>query len=362
MAIVFFCQSCGSRFEVDSKLAGKRGHCKNCGQMMSIPRAEALASMVAMPAPAMAAAAAAPARPAAPAARPSVGTGPRSPGNDSLGWLKTAATNVGLSPLTIENLSLRRKPQTPGQLAAAEFDREDSKPYNIGEMAAAEKRAKAKGGANQIAMHWRREVGMIQKIFRWFNNSAYFVSIPFIMILILGAVGKSRSLALFGATFVVLLNIGRGIAGLGVILLVPLRDGLDSRKLKKPMHRVVEPVLTIAAVFALFTFLPWLSSGNQKGSITERLESEAKALTTEMKGEVKDTLNKAKNLDVKSLEKQAESGLNDLQKRANETLKSAPGAGESKKASANSEAAIDKTIRDVGKQAKEVIDAAKGQP
>ncbi len=53
MAIVFFCQSCGARFEVDPRLAGKRGHCKKCGQLMTIPRAEELSSM-AMPALAMA--------------------------------------------------------------------------------------------------------------------------------------------------------------------------------------------------------------------------------------------------------------------------------------------------------------------
>ena len=49
-AIVFFCQSCGARFEVDPRFAGKRGHCKKCGQVMTIPRAEQLSSMMAMPA------------------------------------------------------------------------------------------------------------------------------------------------------------------------------------------------------------------------------------------------------------------------------------------------------------------------
>ena len=50
MNIVFFCQSCGARFEVDPRMAGKKGHCKKCGQYMSIPRAEEIASMAAMPA------------------------------------------------------------------------------------------------------------------------------------------------------------------------------------------------------------------------------------------------------------------------------------------------------------------------
>src|SRR5262249_60870238 len=50
MGIVFFCQSCGARFEVDPRMAGKSGHCKKCGQLMTIPRPDEIASMVAMPA------------------------------------------------------------------------------------------------------------------------------------------------------------------------------------------------------------------------------------------------------------------------------------------------------------------------
>ena len=54
MGIVFFCQSCGARFEVDPRMAGKKGRCKKCGQYMTIPRAEEIASMAAMPALAVA--------------------------------------------------------------------------------------------------------------------------------------------------------------------------------------------------------------------------------------------------------------------------------------------------------------------
>ncbi len=50
MNIVFFCQSCGARFEVSSATAGRKGRCKSCGQMMTIPKAQELASMVALPA------------------------------------------------------------------------------------------------------------------------------------------------------------------------------------------------------------------------------------------------------------------------------------------------------------------------
>ena len=34
MSIVFFSQSCGARFEVEARMAGKRGRCKKCGQLI----------------------------------------------------------------------------------------------------------------------------------------------------------------------------------------------------------------------------------------------------------------------------------------------------------------------------------------
>lgn len=39
MSIRFACESCGHPFEVGDQVAGKRGHCKHCGAMMTIPAA-----------------------------------------------------------------------------------------------------------------------------------------------------------------------------------------------------------------------------------------------------------------------------------------------------------------------------------
>jgi hypothetical protein len=55
-----------------------------------------------------------------------------------------------------------------------------------------------------------RQVGGLQKVFRKINQAAYLVSVPFLAILILGAVLQSRQLAILGATAVVLLNISAG--------------------------------------------------------------------------------------------------------------------------------------------------------
>src|SRR5262249_44469496 len=156
---------------------------------------------------------------------------------------------------------------------------------------------------------------LIQKIFRWLNEGAYLFSIPFIMIFLFGVVIKSRNLALFGATFLVLLSIGRIVAGVGNLAMVPLREGLHTKKMKKPLRRVIEPVLTIVAVLLLFTFVPWLSSGYQ-GNFVQRIESEAKELKEEIKGEVEKTVD---GKTLKSLGDEAKQKLKNLKSQPADT-------------------------------------------
>jgi len=283
MSIVFFCQSCGSRFDVDPRAAGKQGRCKKCGQRMTVPRAEEIASMAAMPALAMAGAGAV-AR-AAPAAN----------------WLAQMTSKVGLAPITIDRMPAGYRKPSPYD----DDDLGDSKPYAL---ATPERRPRSGGGtgpAGAVVRVWRGQLGGVQKLFRKINETAYLVSIPFLMILLLGAAVRNQPLALFGATVVVLLNIGRLLSGFANLAVIPFRDGINLKKMKKPFRRVVEPVVTIGLVVLAFAFIPWLSGGGAaKGTVRDRLSSGARALGKEMEGEVGGTVEKAKALDVKRAGKQ----------------------------------------------------------
>ncbi len=308
MNIVFFCQSCGARFEVDPRMAGKKGHCKKCGQYMSIPRAQEIASMAAMPALASAGAGAV--------------AGPAPVGN----WLARMTSQVGLAPLTIDRMPAGRK--KPSMFA--EDDLADSKPYAL----AKPERRPSGGGASKpagfIARVWRGQLGGVQKVFRKLNQAAYLISIPFLMILVFGTVIGNRPMALFGATVVVLLNIGRLVAGTANLAIIPLRDGIDFGKMKKPLGRVIEPAVTIVLVVLAFTFIPWLSSAQAaKGSFADRIRSGAQALKKDMKGQVdqvvdvdklgaqaqgtlKELGDKTKDFDIEKLGAQAQQKLNEL--------------------------------------------------
>ena len=295
MGIVFFCQSCGARFEVDPRMAGKKGRCKKCGQGMEIPKAEQIASMMAVPAL------------AASAVR-----GPTEPGGagTSIGsWLREGAiSQAGLAPLTQTVDRLPRFKKKPDALD----DAEDSKPYVLA------KPERTRGGRvkvqdNVVLRAWRNQLGGIIKIFRGINQTAYLISVPFLMILILGAVLKNRHMAMFGATVVVLLNIGRLVSGAVNLAIIPLRDGIDPKKMKKPMRRVIEPAITIVAVILAFVFIPWLSTGGAaKGNLADRIRAETKSLEGTVKGEVNKALDQARSIDVEKLSTQAQEKLKGL--------------------------------------------------
>jgi hypothetical protein len=293
MSIVFYCQSCGARFEVASRMAGKRGHCKKCGQMMSIPRAEHLASMSAMPALATAgvgvgagaAAGAGAGRDAAPS--PSIG-----------GWLGADLSQIKLDQLTVEKMRLR--PTKPIKPATPLDGLDDSKPYDLA-VPLPRSSGRVSGQAAVALGYWRRQIGAIQKLFRSLGDTAYLLSVPFIVIFLIGIAVKSRSTALLGATFVVALNVGRLVAGLANMAAVPLRDGLSANRMKRSMRRVAEPLMMIALVLLAFTFIPWLSRGGAKGTIAERLKANTRTLRKEMKGELGKVTEGISEIDVEKV-------------------------------------------------------------
>ena len=254
MSIVFYCSKCGSRFEVGEQAAGKAGRCKRCGERIAVPAAS-------VPEPATTAVAAA------------VGAGGGATGP---GWVARIGSQVGLVPLTIERMpALRRPAPKPSPLD----DLGDSKPYAVVSSwkIPALERARGDGPAGEVRIVWRRGLGSVQRFFRRLNELAYLISVPFIMVLLIGATARNRSLALVGAEAVVLLNIGRVVTGLANILAVPFRDGpatgllflfppytikysIDHwNKLRAPARRVVGPILTITLVVLAFTLIPSLS-------------------------------------------------------------------------------------------------------
>ncbi len=170
-------------------------------------------------------------------------------------------------------------------LPSALDDAEDSKPYVLAAAGGRESRPVCECKTTSSSELWRRQLGGVQKFFRVINQTAYLISIPFLMILLLGIAVRNRQLALLGATAVVLLNIARLVAGGANLAVVPFRDGIDLKKMKKPLRRVIEPAVTIGLVVLAFTFIPWLSTGKaSKGTIKQRIVAGAESLSQRDQG------------------------------------------------------------------------------
>ena len=211
-------------------------------------------------------------------------------------------------------------------------DAEDSKPYVLAQPVR-ELRGRVKPQGNALMSVWRGQLTNLMKLFRKINQAAYLFSVPFLVILLLGIAVQNRPMALFGATVVVLLNVGRIAAGVANLAVIPFRDGIDFSKMK-PAQRVAEPIVTIGLVVLAFIFVPWLSKGQSaKGSIAERIRSGGHDLKKEMKDEVdkvvdvdklgaqaqeklKELGDKAKDLDINKLGTQAQEKLKELGDKA----------------------------------------------
>jgi hypothetical protein len=275
MSIVFFCQSCGARFEVDPRMAGKKGHCKKCGQSMTIPEAGAIASMAAMPALA-----------SAPARAGKISGRRAGAGDGSIGSaLQAGISKVGLAPLTVDRMPILRR-REPERRPSPLDDAEDSKPYVLAQPIR-EKRGTVRVQENVVLRVWRQQLGGIQRVFRWINETAYLISVPFIMLLLVGTMARNRPMALCGAVVVVLLNIGRLFAAGATLAVVPFRDGLNWKKLRKPLRRFLEPVMTIGLVVLAFVFIPFLSTGKTATTgIAGRMNAGLDALEKRALGEL----------------------------------------------------------------------------
>jgi predicted Zn finger-like uncharacterized protein len=281
MKISFHCPSCHSRFDVDASLAGRKGKCKHCGGRLEIPSA-------------------------VPAELASVGDGggvavranPR-----PKTWVEAVNSNVGLAPISMTGMRPAAR-NAMVQAALVEDPHPEKLSYSLASAPAVKAAAATSKPVGIVKRVYRREIGLLQRILRWVSESAYFVSVPFLLLILIGVVMHNRPLALFAATIAILLNIGRFVTGMAYLLAIPFKEGIFAgifflippftffyiaqhwSKLQRPLKRIAEPALTIVLVVLAFAFIPWLSSdGKSDGSLLDRAKNEANILKSEVQGQ-----------------------------------------------------------------------------
>jgi hypothetical protein len=251
-------------------------------------------------------------------------------------WLEAVTSQVALAPISMDNLkALRNKPAFVDEPSTAG-------PYKLATAPSLPvvfaRRGKAAGA---ITRGYRGGMGQLQKLFRWLNESAYLVSVPFLMLLLLGLVIGNRSLMSLGAAGAVVLNIGRIAAGVANLAVIPFRESpiqgvlflippitffylaQNWYKVKRPVMRIVGPILTLALVALAFIVEPALRTAiKAEGSLEER----AKAGLGASRKEAREQIGKVPNLnmdDLKSLRKEAEGALKSL--NADDAIKTIKG-------------------------------------
>jgi predicted Zn finger-like uncharacterized protein len=317
MSIVFYCPSCGARFEVDDALAGRQAKCRRCGERMTIPAARQPVTVAARSAAGefrlTPETAAMPPAPVAPPARPAVPS-----------WIDAVTSRVALAPLVEERWPGEKVAAAPAVRPSPLDDLGDSKPYQLASLSrVALPQAGRSERVSGVKVLWRRELGGLQRILRWLNDAAYLISVPFIIMVLVGGIFKNRSLALVGAAAVVLLNLSRLVTGLFNLVIIPFKDSIlrgvlflippftfldlyvHRRQLRKPLRRVLEPAVTIGLVAVTFALLPSLrGGGSDQAGITQRVISSAE--------DVKAELEQARNLDLQSLGTKAKRALEEF--------------------------------------------------
>ncbi len=272
MVLEFSCPKCGMQFKVSPKVAGKRGRCKKCGHQMTIPSQPPPAASVAASGMFRLAGAEAVVKGTSKPKYPS--PSPPSQGEHDKKKPFSMPDSVKLAPITADF----QKPVPKGKKKVEEEDPRSyklkplSKKYTpVGHGLSA---SKPQSPAQQI---YRRQMRNLAGLFGKINDFAYLISIPFILLFLVAIVIQNWNLVLLGATAVVLLNIGRILATMAYLAIVPFKESARQgilflippltfyflyknwKQMKQGALRLVGPILSIVAVVLMFQYVPWLA-------------------------------------------------------------------------------------------------------
>jgi DNA-directed RNA polymerase subunit RPC12/RpoP len=300
MSIIFMCENCGKGFNVDERSQGRRGRCSQCGHVMRIPGHRVAEHMHA----------AAPAT--EPVADPPFKLSPPEPHPLARHVILPAVAEpaphhsveprlsaFGLAPSTAGTQPPHaNEPRVQFELLDDDADPASVVPVSpeiargLHEIAEFEKNRRGykiegdrsgvfslfglrePGPASWLYTKWRAGVGSVLKVFRWVDTWAYLISVPFLILMILGIAAENRPFIHTGAVVVVLANYGRFWADLLAFFIRPYKDGplhglaflfppyaiyyLATRwdHMKKIVRRIATSCIPIVLVVLIYSFLP----------------------------------------------------------------------------------------------------------
>ncbi len=350
MLMLFTCEHCGKRIQVDARMQGRRGRCSHCGQEMRIPRVEAtqpppLPGAGAAPSddrarPAAREAARARTRPGAPSAEDAFRLSPPEPRPEvSLAHFQQPPVltepeqlyrYVGTeAPSEFELLSedgppgadALASPEVQRGLRELEEFRKDPRGYQLAEELDSRFFHWFRGSrpASWVYTQWRRGVGLILRALRFITDWAYLISVPFLMLMVFGIAVGHRGLIHTGAVVVVLVNFGRFWTDLLAVFVRPFKDGpihgliflfppygiyyVASRwdKFKPTFQRLLTSCIPIVLVLLAYAFIPLVNPEIRSArSIPEKIRSAERGVVKD----VREGIDEARQ-EIRALKKRA---------------------------------------------------------
>lgn len=280
--IAFSCQRCATHFKVPDSLAGKKAHCKKCGESLRVPRAPAAVASVAATGlfrmgavpPVQVSASRARQRESQPVGQP-------------------ATPSLRLVPIPSQD---EIQPVNPKRERLWEED--DGVEYELSKpVAVSTAKTASPRPLPRSSVFWGR--GGIAEVLliaiRKISDYTYLISIPFLLLMLTAIILKQRELAITAAVIVVLLNLVRLCMDGFVLVTLAFKHGpvqgvlffippftfyyLSKRGkvMKEALSRFLGGALPIIGVLLLAIIVPWLRGEDAKdvdASIQDRLRND----------------------------------------------------------------------------------------
>ena len=344
MSITFSCDNCYSQFTVDSRLAGRRARCRKCNRKMQVP------DVSTGDAP----------DPMEIRRRSNSRHGHRSPqfsspepaakGKRPISWLDAVNSQVGLKPVSImSEPEMRHREEDSFDSSITSYKIPvpiEQRPVNV---VMNKSKDLVNAGYMETIHSYKQFFKRFQYLFRRINEMSYGLSIICFIAAIVGAIMGKHSITVTGISAIVLLNIiglAAGVSNLialqfrgnpvkGILFLLPpvalYYLWTNSAKWRKPINRIMTPIVVLCAVIGAYLYIPWLN-GNKasQDNWADRIEgavetirhdvgdslSEAKEKANELKEKLPDDL---KNMDLEQVKKKAGETVDDLKDKLQDT-------------------------------------------
>lgn len=256
MIINFACSQCAMPFKVNSKLAGRTGRCKGCGNRMTIPAA-----------------------PAADVART---------GRFRLGD-QPAAQDAGLSPsMQLAAISEDLKPLKPKKAAPVAAAEPTSYklapiPKPSPQQQRAHNRAKPAG---KLKRAYQKQIANLTGLLGRLANLCLLLTFPCIFLVLLGILLRNWNFVLYGTTGVCIFSAARILLIIAQLAFIPFRVSFREGvlflippvtlyfiykywpQMRKTAAGLVGPIFLVIALFLAFEYIPYLAGQHREGDST----------------------------------------------------------------------------------------------